>query len=199
MLGKGEWANEQCLIRVFSLVDVQMRLLLRRAVTCKGCIIALHSTNMLMPVVFLYLNMLLKLPEWLSRCPPESHLWLLTWLAAFKEIIYVCWFHLCGFAGNWRDEKQGSAGISRSRRSLKASPKWWTDLQINLGISRSFKLGVSGCCIGFGNWMINCIVSSSGSSMCVLPVFCVKLVWKYFNKNHTLPQQKILFLYLALR
>lgn len=156
MLGKGEWANEQCLIRVLSLVDVQMRL--RGAVTCKVLLNSPALTNMLTPVVCLYLNMLLKLPKWLSRCPPESHLWLLMWLAAFKEIIYVCWFHLCGSAGNGCDEIEGSAGISRGRRSLKASPKWLIDLQINLAISGSFKPGLSGCWIG--NWMISCVVSS---------------------------------------
>lgn len=53
----------KCLVTVFSLVDVQMRLLLRGTVTCK----VLHSsttlTNMLTPVVCLYLTMLLKLPK----------------------------------------------------------------------------------------------------------------------------------------
>ena len=83
----------------------------------------LAFANMLTPVFFFYLTMLLKIPKRLSRCPSESHLMLLIWLDAFKEIIDVCWFYLCIFAGNQCDETEGSAGISKGRRSLKASPK----------------------------------------------------------------------------
>lgn len=48
---------------------------------------------------------------------------LLIWLDAFKEIIDVCWFYLCIFAGNQCDDTEGSAGISKGRKSLKASLK----------------------------------------------------------------------------
>lgn len=198
VLGKGEWANEQWLIRIFSLVDVQMRLLLRGAVTCKVLLNSPALTNLLTPVVFLYLNMLFKLPRWLSRCPPESHLWLQMWLAAFKEIIYLCWFHLCGFAGNQCDEKEGSGGFSRGRRSLQASPEWWIDLQINLAISGSFKPGVSGCWFGFGNWMPNCVVSSSGSSVCVLLVFSVSQCGNTSIKITPFPRRRCcIFIWLS--
>lgn len=180
VLGEGEWANEQHLFRVFSLVDVHMRLLLIGAVTCR----VLHNS----PTCF-----------WDSQSDwADSRLWakkssLASNVACcFQGNIYVCWFHLCGFAGNWCDGKEGSAGISRGRRSLKASLKWWIDLQINLGISRSFKPGVSGC-IGFGNWMRNSIVSSSGSSMCLLPGFCISQCGNNAIKITPFPSRRYCF------
>jgi len=63
---------------------------------------------------------------------------LLIGLEAFKEIIDLHWFHLCIFACDQCDEKEGSAGIPEGGRSLKASPTRWLDLQIHLGISRAF-------------------------------------------------------------
>lgn len=57
----------------------------------------LAFTNVLTPVVFLYLTRLLKIPKQLSRCPPESQLMPLIWLDAFKEIIDMYWFHLYVF------------------------------------------------------------------------------------------------------
>lgn len=67
--------------------------------------------------------MLLKTPKRWSRRPPESHLTFLILLDAFKEITDVCWFHLFIFAGNQYDGKEGSAGIPKGGRGLKASPK----------------------------------------------------------------------------
>lgn len=149
----------------------------RGAVTCKvlhssasfvQCVIWHLPTCWLLSSSFILLCFW-KIPKWLSRWPSESRLMLLIWLDAFKEIIDVCWLYLCIFAGNQCDETEGSAGISKGRRSLKASLNDGLTSRLTwafLGLSNLCYLG-SASALGTG-WL------TAFSHFQVLPsVFCL--------------------------
>lgn len=56
-------------------------------------------------------------------------------------------------------------GVSKHRQNDGLTSKL---IWAFLGLSNLWCLGAA-----FGSWMTNCVLSSSGSSMCVLPMLCV--------------------------